>query len=453
VAPGAGPQGGAAGAGGGAAGFGHFGLNNAQHQPGHLQNQGMGYPMFAPHGQNPLAGWYPHMMGGLPGAIPPEGTQGGAGTGAGAGGTGIAGGGAAPIAQAHYIPNYSIPNVTHPIPGFIPLFPVGGAQERAGHNIWAPQGLASPFNGDSQSPFSDANSSSSSSSRTPNGHLTSDRIPLTTLDSLTEDQIKYLEENTRRGLQERLRVLQAVESQIAESVSVLSRVLGALPPVGTPIVPSPVAEAQTSSMADTGDFADPPSPISAFVNGASSPSSAASIANQPNGAAGSARNWMLGGAGLGSTTPIGLQSITRGGFERVLPSLDDSTQETAIEADTMTLESPLGVNGTGSNHVVSATSATTAASTTPSSDSGVPTSQPSQSTRPEATELGEQNGLSVRLIDKGKGKKTEAELEEEALREKAEQEDNMDNEDEDYKYSPQEMVRRRWARMDVSPSE
>ncbi|KAK5810223.1 hypothetical protein F5H01DRAFT_295949, partial [Linnemannia elongata] len=119
--------------------------------------------------------------------------------------------GATPMTQPGFIPSYTIPNVAHPIPGFIPLFPVGyaatptsGLQAQGGSEA---AGTPTPFH----------------------GRATADQIPLTSLDALSEDQLKYLEENTRRGLQERLRVLQAVESQIAESVSVLNRVLGALP--------------------------------------------------------------------------------------------------------------------------------------------------------------------------------------------------------------------------------
>ncbi|GJJ71668.1 E3 ubiquitin-protein ligase synoviolin [Entomortierella parvispora] len=430
AAPGTGPQGGA---GGPAATFGHFGHNHAQQPPGLAQNQGMGYPMYAPNGHNPLAAWHPHAMGGLPGAIPQEGNQGVVGSSA---SVNTGGGGASSAPHSSYIPSYSIPHATHPIPGFIPLFPVGDDQERAGYNnIWAPFGAATPFGGSTQGPLSDTNiSSDSNSSRTTHQHVMSDRISLTSLDTLTDDQIKYLEENTRRGLQERLRILQAVDRQIAESVSVLSRVLDSLPPAGTPAVAARSTAASSSLGADPQEFADPPSPVSAEAE-------AEAVSTKTNGAAGSARNWMHGGAaGLGSASSMGLQSSARDGLERALSTMGNGTRSINIDAtDTASPPVTNGSNPTG---------------TTPSS-TVVPTFLPSPSVSPLQTEtagLEEQNNSAVRLVDKGKGKKTEAELEEDALREKAERE-AADNEDEDSNYSPQEMVRRRWARMDVSPSE
>ncbi|KAG0044371.1 E3 ubiquitin-protein ligase hrd1 [Gryganskiella cystojenkinii] len=440
------PQTGAGGAAPG--GFGHFGHNNAQqHQAGHNQNQGLGYPLFAPQGQNPMAGWYPQMMGAFPGAIPQEAAQGGPSSSSGSG-SGATSSGAT---SSNYIPNYSIPNVSHPIPGFIPLFPVGGAQERVGHNIWAPQGLASPFTSDSHSPFSDVNASSSStSSGSSHRRLTSDRIPLTTLDSLTEDQIRYLEENTRRGLQERLRILQAVESQIAESVNVLNRVLGSLPPAGTPMVPTPVSETRATA---TEEAADPPSPVSAFAAEGTSSSSPTIVSTQPNGAAGSARDWMYGAAAGLPASSIGLQSLSRAGLERSLSSSNTEnateTEDKGSNGDTVAAAKTVPATNGSSSHYQPMTPSTTSPSL--NSSGGASVLSPSQ---PESTTftVDGQEESSVRLMDKGKGKKTEAELEEEALREKAEQE-TVDNEEDDDKYSPQEMVRRRWARMDVSPSE
>ncbi|KAI8596186.1 hypothetical protein EDD21DRAFT_328507, partial [Dissophora ornata] len=138
--------------GGVAPGFANFGNNNVQQAPG---AHGMGFPMYAPQGHYPLAGWHPQAM------------QGG------------------------------------PFPGAMPQ--AGGA----------PAG------------FGTGEGTSSTTAFSGTGSL--EQIPLTSLDALTDEQLKYLEENTRRGLQERLRVLQAIESQIAQSVSVLNRVLGALP--------------------------------------------------------------------------------------------------------------------------------------------------------------------------------------------------------------------------------
>lgn len=437
AAQGVGPQGGAPAP---AGAFSHLGHNNAQHQPGLAQNQGMGYPMYAPNGHNPLVGWHPHMMGGLPGAIPHDGNQSGTGSSTAANSAG----GASSSAQANYIPNYSIPNATHPIPGFIPLFPVGDEQERAGQSIWAPFGTASPSSGDAQNPPSDTNiPGASASPRTTHRVLTSERIPLTTLDTLTDDQIRYLEENTRRGLQERLRILQAVESQIAESVSVLNRILGSLPPAGTPVVPTRSTGATSSLGADLDEFADPPSPVFASAG-------AEVESTNTNGAAGSARNWMHGGAaGQGSASSIGLQSTARDGLERALSNMSNGTRATDSHS-TRTPTSP-ATNGMSPHHEDTRADTPTGSP----SDAVAPTFLPSPSIsplEPEAAELEEQDGSVVRLVDKGKGKKTEAELDEEALREKAGKE-ATDNEDEDSNYSPQEMVRRRWARMDVSPSE
>ncbi|KAK3807094.1 MAG: hypothetical protein J3R72DRAFT_393189, partial [Linnemannia gamsii] len=112
--------------------------------------------------------------------------------------------GAMPMSHPGFIPSYTIPNVAHPIPGFIPLFPVGHA--------------ATPFSGlqtQAGGVGGGLGAAGTPSSSFLHGRASADQIPLTSLDALSENQLKYLEENTRRGLQERLRVLQAVEAQIA----------------------------------------------------------------------------------------------------------------------------------------------------------------------------------------------------------------------------------------------
>ncbi|KAG0248609.1 E3 ubiquitin-protein ligase hrd1, partial [Mortierella polycephala] len=342
-------------------GFGNFGNNNAQPLPGHgahpgpfLHNQGMGYPMFAPQGHYPLAGWHPQMMvagGALPGAIPPEGARPATGAGAGAGGgagsesvtTAAAGNGAgagagagipgaAGVAHANYIPHFSIPNITHPIPGFIPLFPIGG--DRQAQNAAAAPGTTSQQgagSGSESGTRSDSGSgtrpeagagtqagsaSSPSLSTSASAKLRTDQIPLTSLDALSEEQLKYLEENTRRGLQERLRILQAVEAQIAESVNVLNRVLGGLPPMGTSLRTEP---------------ADPPSPTSASTTVLNS-TSATESSTTPSTTA--ARNLIFGAVespssvASHSASQIGLQSLSRTSVERTVSTATTTTRTT-----------------------------------------------------------------------------------------------------------------------------
>ncbi|KAF9904941.1 E3 ubiquitin-protein ligase hrd1 [Linnemannia zychae] len=438
---------------GGVPGFGGFG-NNAQQGPVHPPHQGMGYPLFAPQGHYPLAGWHPQAVGGaFPGAIPPEGGQAAAaaGTGTGTSGANATGTpGATPVPHSGFIPSYTIPNVAHPIPGFIPLFPVGhvvtptsGIQPQAQVGSEA-AGTPSPFH-----------------SRT-----TMDQIPLTSLDALSEDQLKYLEENTRRGLQERLRVLQAVESQIAESVSVLNRVLGALPPAGTPF---------------RSETADPPSPTMPTTAAAGANSSTPPSAG-PNG---TARNWVFGSVGpvLNTTnSPVGLQSLARGtGNSNVV----NGTSANGHHAN----GDPNGVvNGDSSEpsaDVVKPASSSEAAPTS-ASPSPIPsavtttTSLTGDSLLPLNVGHDTETAANVESTtvttekSKGKGRKSDAELEQELMAEsrlvqEQEQEQEKEitavggedigeiegnkSEDEDEKYSPQEMVRRRWAAKNVSSSE
>lgn len=414
---------------GAAPGFGHFG-NNAQPGPVHPPHQGMGYPLFAPQGHYPLAGWHPQAVGGaFPGAIPPEagqtaataaGTVTAAGTGAGAGTPG-----ATPMTQPGFIPSYTIPNVAHPIPGFIPLFPVGyaatptsGLQAQGGSEA---AGTPTPFH----------------------GRATADQIPLTSLDALSEDQLKYLEENTRRGLQERLRVLQAVESQIAESVSVLNRVLGALPPAGTPF---------------RSETADPPSPTMPLTSNSSSTPSAG-----PNG---TARNWVFGsvvGPALNTSSPVGLQTLTRG--------LSNGTVNGATNGS---VNGAVNGNSNADVSVPLATEAkTTVAASLPEEVSPPPPTSTSPSPIPSSVAIaalngshepeGETSGSTTTTTtattaaadnSKGKGRKSDADLEQDLVaesqqvyreQETADGEDLANDGDEDSEFSPQERVRRRWA--------
>ncbi|KAF9940091.1 E3 ubiquitin-protein ligase hrd1 [Modicella reniformis] len=440
-APAPGQQGGAM------PGFGNFGNNNPQQAPGlNGGNRVMPYPIFAPQAHYPLAGWHPQAMGApVPGVVPQAGTQ--AGTGAGAGTTAAAGTGANPGAGApgaipnaplNHIPHFTIPNVMHPIPGFIPLFPVGavgaGRQEGQANNITAAQPTASNTSSAALASGSGVNGSQdtstvSSSSASPferiSGANMINQIPLTCLDSLSEEQLKYLEENTRRGLQERLRVLQAIEVQITQSVSVLNHVMGALPPEGTLF---------------RSDTVDPASPIEPHTT--ASPGS-------------SAMNRMFGssiGPGMNTTSAslVGLHSLSRSGLERVASNGEgllsgsseptqklsnttistDSTGAIAPSADTSLYES-----AQNAIHTVSVHPKDTTASVQGSLNN-------SQSEADDSTSNGQQKG------DKGKGKKNDTELEKEAY---VDQE--CEEEYDDSGYSPQEMVRRRWTRTNGPPAE
>ncbi|KAF9133107.1 E3 ubiquitin-protein ligase hrd1 [Mortierella sp. 14UC] len=440
---------------GGVPGFGGFG-NNAQPGPAHPPHQGMGYPLFAPQGHYPLAGWHPQAVGGaFPGAIPPEGGQAATAAGTGAGATGTGAGttgtpGATPVSHPGFIPSYTIPNVTHPIPGFIPLFPVGhaatptsGIQPQAQGGLEA-AGTPSPFH----------------------GRATADQIPLTSLDALSDDQLKYLEENTRRGLQERLRVLQAVESQIAESVSVLNRVLGALPPAGTPF---------------RSETADPPSPTMPAATAAAANSSTPPSAG-PNG---TARNWVFGSVGpaLNTTSsPVGLQALARG------TTNSNGVNSTSANGHHANGETNGVINGGSSDLSVDVERVTgiTEAAPTSASPSPIPSSMATatsvldESFSPalngghdvDATTAAESPAVTTKPAEKskGKGRKSDAELEQDLVAESRlvqEQEKDKEatavteedvgevegDEDGNENCSPQEMVRRRWARKDVSSSD
>ncbi|KAF9106530.1 E3 ubiquitin-protein ligase hrd1 [Mortierella sp. AM989] len=450
---------------------GNFGNNNVQQAPGghgvnpaFLPNHGMGgYHLLAPQGHYPLAGWHPQMMPGLPhgGAGNGTGTStpASAGTGANTGGMGAPG--AAPIAgQANYIPHYLIPNVMHPIPGFIPLFPLGGDAAGAGHhqnpNVWAaqtpsdtsnsnsPQQQGSGYGGANERQHAATSSAAPSvSSSSKKSSIVTDQIPLTPLDTLSNEQLQYLEENTRRGLQERIRVLQAVESQIAQSVIVLNRVLGVLPPEGTPF---------------RSETADPPSPTMPPSGETSSSSST------------SAMNRMFGT----SASQVGLQSLSRSGLEHSLSngraqpsdaatttasSPNSSQQPNIISLPTPTLPvQPTAISAVRPEprtEIVEVIPASTADILSQGSlnndrfesDGLLPTTINGSSDHTEQMEDGR--------VNKGKGKKTDSEIESESAVVSTDQNeingDKSDTDDDDSKYSPQEMVRRRWAKLNSSP--
>ncbi|KFH67493.1 hypothetical protein MVEG_06225 [Podila verticillata NRRL 6337] len=409
-------------------------------QPQIFQGQGNqmgGFPMvYAPQGHYPLAGWHPHVLGGAQGAGIGAGAGAGAGAGGavpagipndatvgttttagasagttpapaeagvgGQGGVGVAQGvhipGAMPWAHANYIPHYSIPHVTHPIPGLIPLFPVqarpGGdgvpeATNDGGNGI--PIGASTPL----ATTAPDLNGQS----------FSTEHIPLTSLDALSESQLLYLEQNTRRALQERLRILQAVESQIVQSMTLLTQAISALPPSPHP-----------SSVTENLSTADPPSP---------------QLAPQPQLETTASRNWMFGSnlAGSNVSSAVGLQSLTRG----LNPSSLSGSN-----------------SGSGAELASSVSSATQDINSTNTS-SGVD----GQSANIGEDENEEDSSLRV---DKGKGKKKELDItdEERAVIQNGglnseEDIEMMDVDDEDdSKYSPQEMVQRRWAKISVA---
>ncbi|KAG0342344.1 E3 ubiquitin-protein ligase hrd1 [Podila horticola] len=393
-------------------------------------NQMGGFPMvYAPQGHYPLAGWHPHVLGGaqgagagaaagaagaaVPGGIPNDAAAGttsntGASAGttptpveagvAGQGGGGIAPGvqipGAMPWAHANYIPHYSIPHATHPIPGLIPLFPV---QARPGGD-----GVPEANDGGNTIPVGASTPATATPDNLQGQSISTEQIPLTSLDALSDSQLLYLEQNTRRALQERLRILQAVESQIVQSMTLLTQAIGALPP-------SP-----PSSFAEELSTADPPSPQMA-------PPSTETTASRP---------LVFGNnmAGSSVSSAVGLQSLTRG--------LNPSSLS-------------------GSNSGPRAESLSASVSPFPPSAQGTNMSNGVDGQSSDTKEEEEESSLRV---DKGKGKKRELDISE--AERAASQNGMLNNEDdiemmdvddeEDGKYSPQETVRRRWAKISVA---
>ncbi|KAF9392287.1 hypothetical protein CPB97_002854 [Podila verticillata] len=303
-----------------------------------------------------------------------------------------------PWAHANYIPHYSIPHVTHPIPGLIPLFPV---QARPGGD-GVPEATNDGGNG---IPIGASTPLATTAPDLNGQNFSTEHIPLTSLDALSESQLLYLEQNTRRALQERLRILQAVESQIVQSMTLLTQAISALPP-------SPPPSAATENLST----ADPPSP---------------QLAPQPQLETTASRNWMFGSnlAGSSVSSAVGLQSLTRG----LNPS-------------------PLSGSNSGSG--------TDLASSVPSATQDTNSTNTSSRVDGQSADIGEEEkeeDSSLR-VDKGKGKKKEFDItdEERAVIQNGglnseEDIEMMDVDDEDdSKYSPQEMVQRRWAKISVA---
>ena len=53
------------------------------------------------------------------------------------------------------------------------------------------------------------------------------------MDSLSEDQIKLIESGTREGLQEQLRILQTVNSQIVDLIGILTQTISVMPNISS----------------------------------------------------------------------------------------------------------------------------------------------------------------------------------------------------------------------------
>ncbi|KAG0270483.1 E3 ubiquitin-protein ligase hrd1 [Actinomortierella ambigua] len=221
---------------------------------------GVGFPLFfgLPGHHLAMGGIHPYFMGGIPAGGPIAAVNPAAPVG-GAGGEGrqVQGG----AAHVNAPPTYTLPHVTHPIPGLIPLFPIeqhpiaaDPLQQQQQQQTGATAGMGEATNGASTSHSrSTTGGASTGAPISSTGRLATDQIPLTSLDSLSETQLHHLESNTRRALQERLRVLQAVEHQIVDSVTVLTQVLSVLPQP-----PSPLPRLQQTS--SNTEACDPPSP-------------------------------------------------------------------------------------------------------------------------------------------------------------------------------------------------
>ncbi|KAF9974022.1 E3 ubiquitin-protein ligase hrd1 [Actinomortierella ambigua] len=229
---------------------------------------GVGFPLFfgLPGHHLAMGGIHPYIMGGIPAggpvaaANPAVPVAGGGGVG-GADGRQPAGGATHPVAPPNAPPTYTLPHVTHPIPGLIPLFPIEHRpiaaagprlqQEQTGTTARGAGDSANAATTSSSQPTASGASSGATTSST--SRLATDQIPLTSLDNLSESQLHHLESNSRRALQERLRVLQAVEHQILESISVLTQVMSVLPTPPPPLPSSPSGLGTTEAQ-------DPPSP-------------------------------------------------------------------------------------------------------------------------------------------------------------------------------------------------
>ncbi|KAG0342850.1 E3 ubiquitin-protein ligase hrd1 [Podila humilis] len=430
---------------------------------GHLHHPtAAGFPrVFAPQGHYPLAGWHPHWMANVQGApnhnagvarndaastsfsapgtattrAPAE-TGGSSGVSTAGAGTGVdVGSGAHIPAATPFIPHFCVPHVTHPIPGLIPLFPVQAprnafgsdavseARESQGQEANASEGTTRATSGVSRSTLT------SPIDRIDLNSLATDQIPLTSLEELSDIQIAFLEQNTRRGLQERLRILQAVELQIIESMSVLTQAIGALPPS--------VTNANLTSSAGCKTYSD------------------------------------------STTTEIGITN---------------ASDDTGTVAGHSELDRSLGLRSNGASALAaSLQSLTKELSPSSMSDhdattSGMPLPSESVTTSPLSTAMygdkdhdddadhgdGDEQTRNITALDKGKGKMKAVEVIKEkpgtnvgsrtngqttesaglvsGVKDEEEGEYGETSSEEDGKYSPQEMVRRRWAKVSVAES-
>jgi hypothetical protein len=307
----------------------------------------------------------------------------------------------------------------HPIPGFIPLFPVGaagaagaGRQEGQTPNVRSAQQAGQSTGSQQQSGVDgsqDTSTSAGATSSRPDIASLIDQIPLTPLDSLSEEQLSYLEENTRRGLQERLRVLQAIEVQIAQTAGVLSRVLGAFPAEGIPIERD-ATDPASPTVPSNGSLSDLLAKDRMFGNGAG-PTTNSTPASQ-----------------------VGLQSLSRTGLART----DSNGEGTSL-------------HNSSTSTFTTTTSTTTTTTTTNTSSGEARTANLTQDTVQAPQFCSDTtNSHQQGQVDKGKGRKSDADLEQEA------QEEVKEDDEDDSNYTPQEMVRRRWTKAnangDASPS-
>ncbi|KAG0244532.1 E3 ubiquitin-protein ligase hrd1 [Actinomortierella wolfii] len=502
-----------------------------QGQPPH----GVGFPIFfgLPHHHLAMGGIHPYFMGGIPAGGPvavanpvvPAVGAGGAGEGRQQPGPTIPNG--TPAMVPPNVPTYTIPHVTHPIPGLIPLFPVqhghtdhNNQQHQHQHQHQSTSGSntqhESPRSGSTITSAASTTGGSGGhvSSSTTNGatgstpsstgrRLATDHIPLTSLDGLSETQIHHLESNTRQALQERLRVLQAVEHQLLESITLLTQVISVLPP---PPPPPPLQAPPQASEAR-----DPPSPdLSAQDLGSNATiitsSSGMSFAMSTVGAVGLRRagSWnMFGNANhrpsLSHTTTITTTATTttaasssttatlageataQSRMTTTVTSTTTSITSSSSSSSSVTVTAPIpsipgnvsllsAIEASADNHFsptanpreVAADTADTVGYTTNFVGDATPDLN---STSRSVSKTAEETTVEPTKIDKGKGKKdllqedmaSEAEALDPAslasstltatdLSDFAKEEEEEEDEDES-SLSPQEMVRRRWARL------
>ncbi|KAF9581010.1 E3 ubiquitin-protein ligase hrd1 [Lunasporangiospora selenospora] len=469
-APGVNPGAGAPGQhGAGVQGFGNINHPNGQaplghHLPQNGPNPGFPIPLLAPQGHYPLGAWNPHLMaGGYPGGLPQndvagnptqqnrDGTAGGfmapSGTGAGASASSADSGSSStspsvslpvPGVSNGFVPTFSIPNVTHPIPGLIPLYPIAGGVPLEGSSL--PGASSSPLGPQHGASLSYLNGLSGGFRATeplaPSDRQNSHQTRLTALDALSDEQLQSIEQNTRQGLEERLNLLNAVNGQIQQSISVLSQALLALPPPGTAI---------------RSEAADPPSPVfnTSSIDGSENTQSGVTEMFKGKFSIGSGVHRVSSSSSSSSSHSIqGHHSVGLQSYSRSLNSSAPAS-EAVLENNQSTEASPPSTSTT-----LSATA--------------LPAPIPKSTEKPDeaailttATALEGDERQESRAVDKGKGKKSEGSgLEEipsyssvQVQEVVVEHDTEGDSEEEDANYSPQEMVRRRWAKVDVALSE